>query len=466
VKFRAGILFILLLLSAMGACKKESFYNGGEGLRLSEDTMRFDTVFTRLPGTGYPLSVTKIFQVVNPHNQPLKTSIRLAGGSTSPFRLNINGRNTPAVTDYEIGPRDSIFVFVQCTLEANNNLNPALVTDSILFSTNGREQQLILEAWGWDAHYFRRTVLPCGGEWADRDKPYVLLDTVVIPKNCTFTIRNGVRVHCGIRTSLYVLGTLKVKGTAGQPVIIQSDKLAYRYRYTTGLWNGIHFLVGSTNNEIDYAVITQGGIGIRVDSLPVNGSDYNLILRNCRVMHHASVGLLGVTGGIKAENSVFADCGSFTFFGLLGGKYDFRHCTFASYNTGAGRRDPHVAVTNTLRDGNGNLLLTRPVQSYFVNSLIYGPNDNELGFDNSSQSAFSHFLENNLIRSNDDALRINDNILNLDPRFLSIQEHNYGLDTLSAAKDKAKMLSPPLDFDVLGRLRSFPPDIGAFESQK
>jgi len=63
-------------------------------------------------------------------------------------------------------------------------------------------------------------------------------------------------------------------------------------------------------------------------------------------------------------------------------------------------------------------------------------------------------------------LRINDNILNLDPRFLSIKEHNYGLDTLSAAKDKAKMLSPPLDFDVLGRLRSFPPDIGAFESQK
>jgi hypothetical protein len=212
-------------------------------------------------------------------------------------------------------------------------------------------------------------------------------------------------------------------------------------------------------------VISQGLIGLRVDSLPEN-SNPNLTLKNCRVMHHGVAGLLGITAKVYAENTLFADCGSFTFYGLLGGDYDFRHCTFASYNSGAGRRDPHVAVTNTLRDGNGNLLDARDVKSYFVNNIIYGPLEDEIGFDNSNQAVFNHFLEYNIIRSKLDQLNNNQNILNKDPKFLSISNHDYGLDTLSSAKDKALMLSPPIDFDVLGRLRSFPPDIGAFESQK
>jgi hypothetical protein len=460
---RLAFLFTLILI--MGSCSRDSFYLGREGLALSEDTLRFDTVFTRLPGTGYPLSVTKIFQIRNPFNQIVKTNIRLAGGSNSPFRLNINGRNTLSVTDYEIGPRDSIFLFVQCTLEANNQTNPALITDSILLETNGKKQQVQLEAWGWDAHYFRRTVLPCGTIWSDQDKPYVLLDTIIVPPACSLTIKEGVKVHCGIRTTLYVLGSLKVQGSAAKPVYIQSDKLAYRFRYTAGLWNGIHFLRGSTDNVLEHAVISQGNIGLRVDSLPENNNP-NLRLKNCRVMHHGVAGLLGITAKVAAENCVFADCGSFTFYALLGGDYDFRHCTFASYNSGAGRRDPHVAVTNTLRDGNGNLLDARDVKSYFVNNIIYGPLEDEIGFDNSNQAVFNHFLEYNLIRSKLDQLNNNQNILNKDPKFLSISNHDYGLDTLSPAKDKALMLSPPIDFDVLGRLRSFPPDIGAFESQK
>jgi hypothetical protein len=459
------IVFYLLLVLSVAACSRDSIYLGREGLALSEDTIRFDTVFTRLPGTGYPLSVTKIFQIRNPFNQIVKTNIRLAGGSNSPFRLNINGRNTSELRDYEIGPRDSIFLFVQCTLEANNQFNPALVTDSILLETNGRKQQIQLEAWGWDAHYFRRAVLPCGTVWADRDKPYVLLDTIIVPQSCSLTIKDGVKVYCGIRTSLYVLGTLKVQGTAARPVSIQSDKVAYRFRHNAGLWNGIHFLRGSTNNVLEYAIISQGLIGLRVDSLPENNNP-NLILKNCRVMHHGVAGLLGITAKVYAENTLFADCGSFTFYGLLGGDYDFRHCTFASYNSGAGRREPHVAVTNTLRDGNGNLLDARDVKSYFVNNIIYGPLEDEIGFDNSNNAAFNHFLEYNLIRTKLTQLNNNQNILNKDPKFLSLSNHDYGLDTLSPAKDKAVMLSPPIDFDVLGRLRSFPPDLGAFESQK
>jgi hypothetical protein len=465
VKSFRNIGVFLFLIAMLGGCRKDSLYSGSGGLRISEDTIRFDTVFTRLPGTGYPLSVTQIFWITNPHNQPVKTNIRLAGGATSSYRLNINGRNTTGVEDYEIDARDSIFLFVQCTLEANNDLNPAIVTDSVVIITNGREQKVILEAWGWDAHYFRRTALSCGGEWNDRDKPYVLLDTVVVPAGCKFTIRHGVNIYCGIRTSLYVLGTLEVRGTASQPVLIQSDKLAFRNRYSAGLWSGIHFLRGSVNNIMEYAIVKQASIGIRVDSLPENSSNPNLILRNCQVMHHAAVGLLGITARISAENSLFADCGSFTFYGLLGGDYDFRHCTFASYNTGAGRRDPHVAVTNTLRDGNGRILAVSDVSSYFVNSIIYGPNKDELGFDNSNLAAFNHFLEYNLIKSGESAFNANNNILNREPAFISIDQHNYGIDSTSAAKDKARILSPPIDLDILGRIRNAPVDIGAFEAQ-
>jgi hypothetical protein len=59
-----GVLLLFIASWLMG-CRAERFYNEKNTLAFSQDTVWFDTVFTRKPGSTYPISVTKIVSIKN-----------------------------------------------------------------------------------------------------------------------------------------------------------------------------------------------------------------------------------------------------------------------------------------------------------------------------------------------------------------------------------------------------------------
>ena len=71
------------------------------------------------------------------------------------FRLNVDGLPGRSFGDVEIGADDSIFIFVEVTVDPNNQNTPLVVTDSILFETNGNLQDIDLVAWGQDAYFHK-----------------------------------------------------------------------------------------------------------------------------------------------------------------------------------------------------------------------------------------------------------------------------------------------------------------------
>ena len=84
------ILIISIFLLAVVSCRKSSQINPDANLKLefSADTVLFDTVFTSLG------SATHELRIYNRHSDDLKiSSIRLIGGESSPFRLNVDGEN-------------------------------------------------------------------------------------------------------------------------------------------------------------------------------------------------------------------------------------------------------------------------------------------------------------------------------------------------------------------------------------
>ena len=92
------------------ACKKEQF-NTTSGISFSTDTLTFDTLFSTLGST------TRFFTIKNTLKQPVKiSSIKLAGGSASSYRINVDGDAGTAFTDVEIPAKDSIYVFVEVTI--------------------------------------------------------------------------------------------------------------------------------------------------------------------------------------------------------------------------------------------------------------------------------------------------------------------------------------------------------------
>ena len=106
---RVIALTVLTVIIFTISCKKESTITSPNALlRLSEDTLHFDTVFTT---TG---STTQFFRIYNPNNQKLVLSnVQLMGGNASFFKLNIDGISGTNLTNVEIAANDSIYGFIK-----------------------------------------------------------------------------------------------------------------------------------------------------------------------------------------------------------------------------------------------------------------------------------------------------------------------------------------------------------------
>src|SRR5947207_12621914 len=130
------ILFSILILSLcifLFACKKDSFITSpGAQVTLSADTLKFDTVFTTAG------SITGVFKIINENNQKLLiSSVKLMGGNSSPYKINVDGFTGPEVNNLEIAANDSMYVFVSVIINQNTNNLPFIVQDSIKISYNG-----------------------------------------------------------------------------------------------------------------------------------------------------------------------------------------------------------------------------------------------------------------------------------------------------------------------------------------
>src|SRR5687768_869327 len=111
---------LLAFISILPSCKKEKeITDSSAKLSFSLDTVFFDTIFTTIG------SATKRFLVYNDHDRPINiSSIALANGSGSKFRINVDGLPGIAHTNIKIAAKDSMFVFVEVTLDPTNVNNP------------------------------------------------------------------------------------------------------------------------------------------------------------------------------------------------------------------------------------------------------------------------------------------------------------------------------------------------------
>jgi len=452
----------LCFLSLFSNCRKETFFTESASLTFDTDTVYFDTVFTRLPGTSYPRSINKQFVVRNPYNEFIKTNIKLSGGTSSSYRMNVDGISTRDIKDLEIRPKDSIFIFVECTLEPNNQTQPAIVQDSIIFVTNDNIQTVQLAAYGWDAYYYRDSVLPCNTVWDKTDKPYVVVQSVAVNVDCNLEIKPGVNVYSSGDSRFYVFGTLKVNGTKDKPVLFRADRLDPRFDDVQGQWIGMHFTRFSKNSELNYAIIKNAIIGVRVDSLSVNGQE-KLTMRNSIIQNCSNIGLLGVTADIKAENNLIHNCGSYTFLGYYGGNYNLRHNTFLISSS----RDPHFAFNNIQLDENDNFVKDYSISYNVQNCIVSGSSDEEMLFDISSGNLpTAANIENNLLKTEIEALKSNGNIVSnfpLSTLFKEPNSYDFSLAPNSPAINKGIILTPPINRDILDFPRDGMPDIGAYE---
>jgi hypothetical protein len=456
--------WLLLIPAIFYSCKKDSLTtNSSDKLAFSTDTLTFDTVFTTLGST------TLFFTVHNPNSKKISISnIRLAGGEQSIYRLNIDGYQVNEIADLEIPANDSVYIFVAVTIDPTNENNPFVMYDSVLFETNGNEQKVVLQAWGQNAHFFYGEVIGTQ-EWFD-DKPYVIIHSILVDSNETLTINPGCRIHMHADSRFFVSGTLKVMGQLHDSVQFRGDRLEYYYLDLPGNWQGIHFLRSSRDNEINYAVIKEGIIGVRVDSLKETAAP-KLTMRNSVIKYTLSAGILGITADVYAENCLVVSCGEWNAQLEFGGNYEFQNCTFANYsNIVINHQSPVVRMSNYFYfqdEAGADVYLPADLNAKFTNCIVYGSLENELDRDRRNESLFNYTFDHCVMKLADTVNVETPSFINViknqDPLFedVSYEVDNYRVRTGSPCINAGSMNGVLFDLD--GKSRSGTPDIGCYE---
>lgn len=303
-------------------------------------------------------SPTSHLMVYNRNSKQINISeIRLREGRY--FRLNVDGQSGERFHNVEIRGGDSIYVFVECTLPEMPSSAPQEMSDAIVFSTNGREQELTVKATAQNVTRHRAERLTESATWS-ADQPHVIFDTLVVARGCTLTLSAGTQLLFHDKGALRVEGSLHSLGTAEAPVVMKGDRTGnvvadISFDVMSNQWGGVEFSRESKDNLLSHTDICNSTAGVVVDSLA------SLTLINSRLTNCSAPTLTAFGGSqILALGSELSNSGS-ALFACEGGNFTFNRCTLANWYLFALPNLANVEIFNPT-----DISLT------FCNSIIYG----------------------------------------------------------------------------------------------
>ena len=432
-------------------------------LRFSDDTLYFDTVFSSIG------SVTKELRIRNPGNRTLMIDhIFLAGGSSSQFRLNIDGEPVNEKFNISLEAGDSIFIFVDVLIDPGNSSSPVSVDDSIIFSIRENYQKVRLHAWGQDIILIKS--MEIGSETWHKGKPYVIYEKATIDTLETLTIEEGTRIFFHRNASLIVAGSINVRGSDISPVLFATDRIEKMYDDVPGQWKGILILNSSKGNNINHAVIRNAIYGIQLGE-PYPGSDTPVLkLFSSFILHSSVSGLSAIKGNVNAANCVISHCGNYCIYVAGGGEYNITNCTISNFWDYGPRLTPAIYITEKTSVPQ---VIASQLNLNINNSVVFGDNNSELNIvPLNSVLAGNYYFDHCLIKLDTlkaafwNQYRFPGTIINKDPIFIDPLNWDLRPDTLSPlirSGNPSYSLVYPYDIRGVTRPLAGNPDIGAYE---
>jgi len=486
-RFSVFISLVLILFYGI-ACQEDKVLTDNFELGFSTDTVYFDTVLSTLG------SVTHFLNVYNNYEQPLELErIFLAGGEESFFRLNLDGVANKEFRNIHIPAKDSLFLFVEVTIDPLDADNPMLIKDSIVFSTVSGEQDVKLLAYGQDVHVFNGEIFK-SQTWTG-DKPYLIINSAAVDSNELLTIEPGTNIYLTSTSSLLVWGRIEAIGTEEDPIVFTGTRFDGRFEESAGQWRTIFIGEKSTDNLLEHVIIRNATAGIQV-GYPDPDNQSSLELRNCMILNSSALGLFAFNSRVDAYNTIFADCGSLAIYIQMGGRYNFYHCVVSNvsayypgfYESSYKYRTlPSVFFTNyfdwfDLDEEYRIAEITYPVDVdlNFYNSIIYGTRSSEIYYDTLPLAQLDYRFDHCLVKLHEDSIPAFDTnqfislIYNEDPKFINdsiaLGDYDFHVEESSVAIDAGDpdLIEgiPQLEYDFSGNPRAVDgaPDLGVYES--
>lgn len=508
IKFTVFFLGIALAIFC-SSCRNDFDYTPSTGnLQFSKDTVFLDTIFTNIGSSTYTL---KVYNRSN--DDILIPFIGMETGQNSSYRLNVDGLAGKEFNDIPLLAKDSLFVFIETTFDVSQTSeNEFLNTEGLMFGNGANAQKVELVTLVKDAVFLYPSELSNGTKETlllgldeegneiriegflleeselqfTNEKPYVIYGYAAIPEGNTLTIQAGTRVHFHKDSGILVNNdaSVQVNGLLSEDqdlleneVIFEGDRLEPTYANESGQWGTIWIRSGSINNYMEYLTIKNATVGIRIE-----GNDLlttpTLTIKNTQIYNSLNYNLWATTASIIAENTILGSSGASSFYGNLGGKYSFTHCTLANYWSNGFRSGTALALDNFTQLSSTETISEHLENADFINCIVYGSQSIELMLMQNSNADFNFTFTNCLLKFNDTGSQFENNplfnfndpsfyqntLLNQDPDFIQPFDNQFKIGQNSAAMDAAEPnIFPPIPIDILGTDRTQNPDIGAYE---
>lgn len=502
--FYPAILGILLIAVLTTGCKKEEFNTSPDfRLAFSTDTVSFDTIFQSIG------SSTQLMKVYNRSDEFVtidRISVIDSCETYDPFRINVDGitgdsitESVYSVSDVEIGPNDSAFIFVEVTIDPNalNQMCSALQIGVLEFLVNGNRQYVTLFAFGQDANFFIADTIdegkpfsppikiidPSGASiitWTP-EKPYVIYGYARVETGQRLVIQPGTQVYFHQGSGLWVDegASIQVGAENSEAVVFQGDRLEEFFDEEPGQWDRIWIHGGSMNNTFTNVIIKNNFIGIQAESSPFFANTINtvvdnaLVLRNVAIRNNSSAGIFSRNYRIQGQNVLVSAGGQYCVALTGGGEYRFGQCTFANNWSASTRQTPAVFINNfdpfIVDEMNSPF---RDIEnSQFVNCIFYGNGLNELSFDFETQSNSVELnIDHAYIRMEEDDFfeldqsYFSGNILvGNNPGFVNFSGGDFRLTESADARGAGTNQGTLPNFDIVGTSYNNPRPLGCFE---
>ena len=423
----AKIICLLIAIGLTKACDYDLSFSPAQTqyIAFSSDTVYLDTVFTSIGSSTYNL------RIYNQADHNIKIgSIRLGQGGDSQFRLNVDGMHGQDFNDIEILANDSVYIFIETTVDIKNYAVTAsefLYSDQLLVD----EQSVELITLVKDAIFLYperedgfKEMIPLGTDEEGNvfgiegfyledselvftnELPYVIYGYAGVPSEKTVRFEAGARIHfhdnsgliAAELSSVHVLGEQSVDPDMQEgEVIFEGDRLEPFFENIPGQWGAIWLTAGSTNHIFRHTTIKNASVGILMD---YNDETENptLVLEQTQIHNSSAVGLWAKTGHVSAVNSIFGNAGNASFFGNIGGSYEFIHCTFANYWNRSFRSTPSVILNDYVPISETADFIMPLEKAVFANCIIDGNQNVEFGVEQKGDQQLSFSIDHTALR--------------------------------------------------------------------
>ncbi len=440
-------LYLSIIVCTITACSDDEQFTTSPTalLTFSTDSVKMDTVFSNVGSRTYD------FWVYNRTNRGLRLqSVFLRMGNQTGFRVNVDGSyldNTlgSVVNDLEVRSGDSLRVFVELTAPRNQQPDPQLVEDRLVFALESGVQQYVT-LWGhsWDA-MITDSIIVTRDTLISSSQPVVIMKGLRVDSAATLNLQHTT-LFFHSKAGIDVYGTLRTDS-----VVLRGDRLDRMFDYLpydriNGQWRGIRFYPSSYDNELIATQIRNTEDGIICDSTALRSDRQRLYMERSSVQSCKGSGLQAFNSWVGLLRCLFAnaegDCLAFH-----GGAVIIDHCTVAQFNALGNGRGAALRFTNYYGDNPYPL-----VQMRMTNSIVTGYDDDVVmgqTLEGDSTTAFSYLFENCLLRT--PALEDTINCRNIiwetkddsiqgEKHFRLIDSHDlrydFHLDSLSTAQGK------------------------------